>query len=96
MKYLFVLLVAAPLSAGADEIARHERDWVRFTHKPCVHETIVGLLGPRVDTYREATAFLGGQTYAACWSEMGELRHLVYEDGDQGVVPESAIQTDGV
>ena len=37
--------------------------------------------------YRAATAQFQGQSYVACWRTMGNVAHLVYEDGDQGIIP---------
>jgi hypothetical protein len=28
-----------------------------------------------------------GQTFTACWRVVGNAAHLLYEDGDQGIIP---------
>jgi hypothetical protein len=36
---------------------------------------------------RDATAVVQGKTFKACWSVEGQAAHLLYEDGDQGLIP---------
>ena len=35
----------------------------------------------------DATAVVQGQTFKACWVVEGHAAHLLYEDGDQGLIP---------
>jgi hypothetical protein len=45
-------------------------------------------LAPQVHpTLRAATAVVQGQSYKACWIVHGNAAHLLYEDGDQGLIP---------
>jgi hypothetical protein len=93
MKSLLILLAAASFTVHADEIARQGEDWVRFTEKPCTNATI--LANPLVvapDKWRDASTFLFGQHYAACWQDIGYAKHLVYEDGDQGLIPAADVK----
>lgn len=80
-------LLAAP--ALADElVASNGSDSVRLSDKPCASEPVLKRLTPRFrEVMREATAVVGGQPYRACWITNGELAHLLYEDGDQGIIP---------
>jgi hypothetical protein len=93
MKSLLILLAVVSFTVHADEIARQGDDWVRFTEKPCTNETILSnpLLGAP-NKWRAASAFFMGQHYEACWQEMGWSRHVVYEDGDQGLIPEDDVK----
>lgn len=92
MKYLVILLIAAAAPALADMEAHQGDDWVRFIEKPCSNETVKALLGPRADDYQAAVAHFGGQDFQACWAPRGNVMHLVYEDGDQGIVPVADIK----
>ena len=55
---------------------------------PCTVEAAAARLAPHARAeYRLGVAVLDGKTYPLCWREMGNVAHLVYEDGDQGLVP---------
>ena len=88
----FALLCAAALLAApalADElVASNGTDSVRLSDKPCSSEPVLQRLTPRFrEVMREATASVGGQQYRACWITNGDSAHLLYEDGDQGIIP---------
>lgn len=84
---LCAALAAAPAMAG-DLVVRHGSDTVRLADGPCTSELVLGLLGPRLQSqYKAASAVVNGQTFAACWRKTGSVAHLLYEDGDQGIVP---------
>jgi len=91
MKFALVLtaatLIAAP--AFADEmVASNGKDSVRLSDKPCASEKILSQLKPSVRAVmRNASAVVQGQPYAACWVVEGDSAHLLYEDGDQGLIP---------
>lgn len=87
-----LLLVAAP--ALADSVARQGADWVRITARPCTNEKVpqhIPDAGRRLD-FRAATAQFGGQGYSACWTPIPGGVGLVYEDGDQGIVPQGDLK----
>lgn len=87
MKFLPILLVTLPLSAlAADQVAHQGEDWVRITDKPCVNEQVVARL-PTPEDYLAAHAFFEGKHFEACWRPMGQAALVIYEDGDQGLVP---------
>ena len=49
---------------------------------------MLGRLAPQVHpSFRAATAVVSGKTYAACWRPTGDRVYLIYEDGDEGLVP---------
>ena len=88
----FALLCAAALVAApalADElVASNGSDSVRLSDKPCSSEQVLQRLTPRFrEVMRDATATVGGQMYRACWITNGDSAHLLYEDGDQGIIP---------
>ncbi len=81
------VLAAAP--ALADElVAVSGNDQIRLSDGPCSNEKVLGQLSPRARAVlRDATAVVQGQQYKACWIVNGESAHLLYEDGDQGLIP---------
>ena len=80
-------LVAAP--AFADElVASNGQDQVRLSDKPCSNEQVLGRLTPKLrDQMKDASAVVDGQNFRACWIVDGDAAHLLYEDGDQGLIP---------
>lgn len=87
-----ILLVAlgSPQPARADSEARKGADFVRMSALPCKDEAVVAAiqaLGLDPLDFRAARAEFGGQTFLACWRRVGDLAHIVYQDGDQGAVP---------
>jgi hypothetical protein len=81
-----VTLAAAP--AFADElVARSGDDMVRLAETPCTSETVRALLKSEGAGYKAASARVEGQSYNGCWRAVGNVVHVVYEDGDQGIIP---------
>ena len=90
----YVLLCAAALAtapAFADElVASKGTDFVRLTSSPCSNEQILSKLKPQLhEALRDASAVVEGKTFKACWILDGQAAHLIYEDGDQGLIPMS-------
>lgn len=84
---LCAALAAAPAMAG-DLVARHGDDSLRLANRPCTSEAVLGRLQPELHAhFKAASAVVQGRTFAACWRATGKAAHLVYEDGDQGIVP---------
>ena len=88
----FALLCAAALLAApalADElVASNGNDSVRLSNGPCTNEQVLNRLKPQFrSALRDASATVQGQTYKACWIVEGASAHLLYEDGDQGLIP---------
>lgn len=80
----FILASAALLafSASADYIARQGKDYVRFSEGPCVLDV------EQKDVMLSAVAVIGGKEFKACWAPISlQYIHVLYEDGDQGLVP---------
>ncbi len=80
-------LLAAPVLA--DELgASNGTDSVRLSDSPCSSEQVLRQLTPQFRAVlRDASAVVQGQTYKACWIVRGNVAHLLYEDGDQGIIP---------
>lgn len=88
----FALFCAAALLAGpvlADElVASSGNDSVRLSSNPCSSEQVLNRLKPQFRAeLRDATAVVQGKTFKACWVIEGRAAHLLYEDGDQGLIP---------
>jgi hypothetical protein len=96
MKYLVVVLAVLlgllSFPAYADRIARQGNDWVRITDKPCTNEAVVKHLQAPAEKFGEAVAQFNGQPYHACWISFRGGVYLVYEDGDQGIVPDQHLK----
>lgn len=93
----FALLCAAALIAApalADEVvASNGKDSVRLSNGPCTNAQVLGLLKPGFrSSLKDATAVVQGQTFKACWIVDGDAAHLLYEDGDQGLIPLTAFK----
>ena len=92
MKAVAVVTALAAFAAApvfAEElIARQGSDTVRLSDSACKSELVLSRLDSRAKAeYRAATAYFQGQNFVACWRVMGNVAHLVYEDGDQGIIP---------
>jgi hypothetical protein len=96
----FAFLCAAALAvapAWADEVvASNGEDSVRISDQPCTSEKVLNLLPPSLRVLvHEASATVQGQLFKACWVIDGDAAHLLYEDGDQGLVPLSDFRMPG-
>ncbi len=95
----YVLLCAAAFAAGPalaqDLVARQGNDTVRLADGPCTSEQVLARLQPELRSeFRAALAVVEGRTFEACWHPAGDAAHLLYEDGDQGIVPLSDLKPD--
>ena len=80
-------LAAAPVFAQ-DLIARQGDDSVRLSDEACKSDLVLSRLEPGdVKEYHAASAMFQGQRFQACWRMVGNAAYLVYEDGDQGIIP---------
>lgn len=96
----FALLCAGALLAApamADEvIASNGPDFVRLSDSQCTNEKVLALATPPLRArLRDAVANISGQSFKGCWIVEGNMAHLVYEDGDQGLVPISEFRKAG-
>ena len=93
----FVLLCAAALAAAPamaqDLVARQGNDIVRLADGPCTSEQVLARLQPELQSrFKAARAVVEGRTFEACWRRSGNAALLLYEDGDQGIVPLSDLK----
>jgi hypothetical protein len=80
-------VVLAPAWAG-EVVASSGHDSVRLSDSPCTNPQVLNQLEPSLrPVLRDATAVVQGQSFKACWVVHGNAAHLLYEDGDQGLIP---------
>lgn len=83
---------AAP-SFAQDLIARQGDDSVRLSEEACKSELVISRLEPGLaGEFRAASAVFQGQRFQACWRMMGNAAYLIYEDGDQGIIPATELK----
>ena len=91
MKFALVCAAAAFLAAPAfaeDLVASNGKDSVRLSDKPCTSQKVLNQLKPGFHSMmKDASAQVSGQSFQACWVVEGDAAHLLYEDGDQGLIP---------
>lgn len=88
----FAVLIAAlflALPALADTfVGTSGRDLVRLSTAVCTHAPVLSLIPEKYrSVVRDATAEIDGKTWRACWFVDGDSAHLLFEDGDQGLLP---------
>ena len=85
---------AAPTFAQ-DLVARQGNDSVRLSEAACASKLVLGRLeAGQHEEFHAATAVFQGQNFVACWRAMGNVAFLMYEDGDQGVIPLQELKPD--
>jgi len=88
-------LVAVPVWA-VEVVASNGDDSVRLTDQPCTIPTVLNRLPPNVRVLvHDAVATVQGESFKACWVIEGDAAHLLYEDGDQGLVPLTDFRSPG-
>ena len=95
MKSVALVLAAlafAPAMAG--ELVSHDGDdTIRLAEGECTSESVLSKLPPELRAqFRAASAVLQGRSFAACWHITPRGAHLIYEDGDEGLVPFDALK----
>jgi hypothetical protein len=89
---LCAAFAAAPVLAN-DLVARQGSDSVRLGDGPCTSQSVLGQIDPQLHSqYKSASAVVQGRTFTACWRKRGNVAHLMYEDGDQGIVPMAELK----
>jgi hypothetical protein len=89
-KYVFGLILAlAGLSASADLVSRHDKDFVilRDTAGSCPAAIQEKINPEQVGRFKRADVQIEGKDYVACWAEASGAVFLIYDDGDQGLLP---------
>lgn len=90
-----VTLSAMGMPAQAGELVAYDgKDTIRLTDAPCASDTVLSHVpdGARPE-FMKADVVLHGEKFTACWRITPVAAHLVYEDGDQGLVPLSRLET---
>ncbi|MEF7616633.1 hypothetical protein V4F39_22155 [Aquincola sp. MAHUQ-54] len=89
---LCTALTALPARSG-DLVAYEGGDLIRLSEAACTNEAVLNRIEPDARRhFRTASAVVQGQTYQACWGALPTAVYLIYEDGDQGVLPMSRLQ----
>jgi hypothetical protein len=74
-------------------VARQGDDSVRLSEEACKSELVLSRLEPGMaEEFHAASAVFQGQRFQACWRMMGNAAYLVYEDGDQGIIPADELK----
>lgn len=86
-------VAAAPASFAQELIARQGDDSVRLSDAACTSQPVLNRLDPGTSgQYHAASAVFQGQKFQACWRMVGNAAYLVYEDGDQGLIPAEQLK----
>jgi hypothetical protein len=68
---------------------------VRLSDADCTSQLVLSRLEPgTAGEFHAASAVFQGQKFQACWRMVGNAAYLVYEDGDQGLIPASELKPD--
>jgi hypothetical protein len=88
-------LAVLSVSARAGELVAYDgNDTIRLTEAPCASVTVLSHVPDEVKPeFMKASVMLHGEKFTACWRITPVAAHLVYEDGDQGIVPLSLLET---
>lgn len=74
-------------------IARQGDDSVRLSEEACKSDLVLSRLEPGMaGEFHAASAVFQGQRFQACWRMMGNAAYLIYEDGDQGIIPATELK----
>ena len=85
-------LLGAPVLAE-EMVAINGNDSVRLYDSPCTSQKVLERVTPELPAaLKDASAVVQGQPYKACWIIDGDAAHLLYEDGDQGLIPLEAFK----
>lgn len=88
---ILVMLVVPSGAKAQDLIARKGADSVTISERPCAVASVLiqidRILPDEREKFQRADGTFGGKKYFACWRTSPGGVHLIYEDGDQGVVP---------
>lgn len=88
-----LLAATATMAQTRDLVVNEGADSIRLTDAACASEAVLNRIEPDArPLFRSAAATLQGQRYTACWSVVSTAVYLVYEDGDQGLVPVSKLK----
>lgn len=91
---LLCLAAAAVAPALATELVSYEGgNTIRLADGACTNETVLARLDPQLHNFfKAASAVVNGRSFSACWSMTPAGAHLIYEDGDQGLVRRDSLK----
>ena len=96
MKVAFLctaLALAVAPAMGTELVAYDGNSTVHFDSAACTNTAVLSHVEASAhEQFRMALAELKGQTFRACWRVTPIGAHLVYEDGDQGLIPLAALK----
>lgn len=92
-----VIGLCATLAMGAamatELVSHQDGNTIRFGEAACSNESVLNRLPPELRAqFRAASAVLDGQNFQACWRVTPAGAYLIYEDGDQGLVPFGSLR----
>lgn len=91
--FLCAALVLAPAAMARELVSHDGDDTIRLVDDECTSETVLSKLPPEVRAqFRAASAVLQGRSFSACWHITPQGAHLIYEDGDEGLVPFDSLK----
>lgn len=90
---LGALLLAGGGAGAKDLVAREGSDEVRLSDEPCTDAATLAQIPPQLHgDFSKASGRMAGQDYQGCWRRAGSAAHIVWQDGDQGLVPFSVLR----
>lgn len=84
---LGLLLAFATLSASADATATFGTDSVTLRDKACPASVLERITPEHRSNFRKADGLVNGKPYLGCWVLERDVVFLMWEDGDQGIIP---------
>lgn len=79
----------------ASQSAHQGADWVRIWNSPCVSaETLARIPQEERAAFQKVQGYVGGKLAFGCALQRGGMYFILWEDGDQGVVPASELKQD--
>lgn len=90
---LLCLALAATPAMADDLVAYEGTDMIRLTPQACTNPAVLNRIEPEARAaFLTASAVLQGHHYTACWRITPMAAYLLYEDGDQGLIPLEKLQ----
>jgi hypothetical protein len=76
-------------------VTRNGNDVIRLQNRPCVHAGTLSRIKPDWrDKFRHGRALVEGKDFFLCWIVHGDAVFVLYEDGDQGLIPLTDFKPD--
>lgn len=90
---LALMLVLSVPASAAEMSASLGKDYIRISDKECTEKAVLDRIPPdQRPLFRKAEATVGGVDYKACWMYTPQAIKLIYEDGDEGLIPPQAFK----